>query len=953
MAPDDRNREGASAQIPLGEAGTAESKPIPRATYRLQFNREFGFDQAAALAPYLAGLGVSHVYCSPYLKARPGSAHGYDIISHSELNPDLGDRDSFDRMVDAFRRNGLRQVLDFVPNHMGVGGADNPWWLDVLEWGRDSAFAGWFDIDWEPDQRHLAGKLLVPILGEQFGVALASGALKLEFDSETGAFSIWAYERHRLPIHPPHYGRILRDGHPELERLGDAFSHLPVRDLHVASRARDMRTTLAATVDASHEVADALREALGRFTGAPGDLESWAELDALIRDQHWRVAYFRVASDDINYRRFFDVNELACIRMELPELFDHAHELIFRLIDEGVVDGLRIDHIDGLRNPKQYCLRLRQQAPRPLYVAVEKILARHEEIREDWDVDGTTGYEVASLISGLLLDPSGQDRLTSFYRDFTGNRENFADIVRRGKIRIMENELAGELNSLAHEAAGIARSNPRTADFTQNVLYRALKEIIAVFPVYRTYIDDEATPTAADRRDCDWALAKARRQDSAIDASVFDFLHGLLTCDLVAESKSGFSRASVIRWATRIQQYTGPVMAKGLEDTAFYQYNRMLALNEVGGHPAESHVSVSSFHHANQRRAQRFPHSMLSTSTHDSKRGEDARARMLVLSERADEWVRCVTQWSRILRAGSAGSPEETPPDRNDEYAFYQMLLGSWPPDIAINNADPVRVDLFRLRLEGAMTKAMREAKIHTTWSAPNAVYEDAALAFIRSALDMTRKNAFLESFAAFQDETAKAGMYNSLIQTVLKLTLPGVPDFYQGSELWDLNFVDPDNRRAVDYERRKQLLRDIRQDSGRGMWDHLGAQPNEWSDGSVKLRLIFDLLRLRKRQSSLFQEGSYEPLSASGAAVDRICAFARRTKSATLVVAILLYPGRNFFQDIATAMVALPSETSAKIWIDLISQREITARGDLIAAADLFAPAPLAVLVSQETRAH
>jgi (1->4)-alpha-D-glucan 1-alpha-D-glucosylmutase len=343
---------------------------------------------------------------------------------------------------------------------------------------------------------------------------------------------------------------------------------------------------------------------------------------------------------------------------------------------------------------------------------------------------------------------------------------------------------------------------------------------------------------------------------------------------------------------------------------------------------------------------------MLSTSTHDSKRGEDARARLLVLSERPDEWARCVIQWSRILRAGTAGSPEELPPDRNDEYAFYQMLLGSWPPDIAINNADAVRMDAFRLRLEGAMTKAMREAKIHTTWAAPNAAYEDAVITFIRSALDTTRKNAFLESFAAFQDEIATAGMYNSLIQTVLKLTLPGVPDFYQGSELWELNFVDPDNRRPVDYERRKQLLRGISQDRDRRLWDHLNAQSTEWRDGSVKLRLMFELLQLRKRQSSLFQDGSYEPLSASGAAADRICAFVRKTQSAMLVVVILLYTGRNSLQDVATTTVALPSETSKRIWIDLFSQREMAAPKDSIAAADLFALAPVAILSPQGNRA-
>jgi (1->4)-alpha-D-glucan 1-alpha-D-glucosylmutase len=732
-----------------------ERKRIPRATYRLQLNKDFGFDHAAALAPYLARLGVSHVYCSPYLRARPGSTHGYDIVSHIELNPELGDTAAFDRLVAAFRNNGLGQILDFVPNHMGVGGADNPWWLDVLEWGPDSEFAGWFDIDWESDRRYLQGKLLVPFLGDQYGAVLQSGAMRLKFDAQAGSLAVWAYDTHKLPVTPLHYELILGATHPDLERLGDAFSHLLNWRPYVARRALHLKTELAATAKNNVKVAAAIQAAVDQFNGETGDLQSWGRLDALICNQHWRAAHFRVAADDINYRRFFNINDLAGVRMELPELFDHVHSLVFRLLDQGVLDGIRLDHVDGLLDPKGYCLRLREKAPRPFYLVVEKILAPHESLREDWDVEGTTGYEFANLVTGLLNDPAGEEPLTRFYTEFTGQGEAFADIVRDSKMRIMENEMASELNVLARDAARVARSNPRTADFTNNVLQRALKEIIAVFPVYRTYVDGSSAPTEADRRDIAWAVAQARRHGAALDPSVFDFLHQLLTCDLVAEPRSGFSRVGVLRVAMRTQQYSGPVMAKGLEDTAFYRYNRMLALNEVGGHPDQFNVSVSAFHHANAQRAKRTPHAMLCTATHDTKRGEDTRARLAVLSEMPEEWAQQVALWSRMLRARSAGSPEASPPDRNDEYAFYQLLLGAWPPQLSGSELDPEEVHAFRHRIEGATTKALREAKVHTTWAAPNAAYESAVLDFIRYALDTSRTSPFLDSFSAFQQRVA------------------------------------------------------------------------------------------------------------------------------------------------------------------------------------------------------
>ncbi|MGC2204033.1 MAG: malto-oligosyltrehalose synthase, partial [Stellaceae bacterium] len=827
--------------------------PIPRATYRLQFHRGFGFRDAAALAPYLSRLGISHVYASPYLKARPGSTHGYDIVDHGQLNPELGDESDFSDMVAAFRDNGLGQVVDFVPNHMGVGGADNPWWLDVLEWGLASEYAGWFDIDWDPDRRYLHEKLLVPFLGDQYGAVLESGELVLRFEPETGSFAVWAYDTHKLPICPLHYARVLGDEHPELERLGDAFSGLPDWRPRIAQRAKDLQSKLGSLARERSDVAQAVQAAVDRLNGEPGRLDSWRGLAALIQDQHWRAAHFRVAADDINYRRFFNINELAGLRMELPELFEHAHRLVFDLLRDGVLDGLRIDHVDGLLDPKRYLLRLRQKAPGPFYLIVEKILARHEALRDDWPVEGTTGYEFANLVLGLLVDPSGEEGFTQTYASFTGEQRGFEEIVRDCKIDIMLNDMASELNVLARDAGRIARQNPRTADFTRNILERGLKEIVACFPVYRTYVDGAAAPTEADRRDIDWAVARARRNETDLDPSVFDFLHRLLTTDLVAQPRSGFSRQAVVRFAMRVQQYSGPVMAKGLEDTAFYRYNRFVALNEVGGHPDHFGVTLAAFHRANAQRTERWQHAMLGTSTHDTKRGEDTRARLAVLSEMPEEWTHQVQALSRILRARRGDLEGTAPPGRSDEYLFYQLLLGSWPAELTgIENPDPEQLRSFGERLEAAMVKSMREAKLHSTWASPNAAYEEAMLGFVRDALDLSRPNAFLNAFLPFQERVAQLGIRNSLVQTALKLTLPGMPDIYQGAELWDLSLVDPDNRRPVDYETRSQLLEEVAASLERNTQTAMLDLLQDWRNGRVKLAVIATLLAYRRKRPKL-----------------------------------------------------------------------------------------------------
>ena len=894
----------------------------PRATYRLQFRREFGFRDAAAIAPYLAALGVSHVYASSYLKARPDSTHGYDITDHDALNPELGTEDDFASMCASFRANGLGQILDFVPNHMGVGGSDNRRWLDVLEWGPLSDSAGWFDIDWDPDRRYLRDKLLVPFLGDQYGIELEAGSLTLKFDAETGEFAVWAYDTHKLPICPLHYARVLGHADGSLERIGDAFADLPSWRPQIAARAAMLKTQLAELVQGDHDASSALGVAVGRLNG------DWRLLDGLIEEQFWRVASFHVAGDDINYRRFFNINDLAGIRMELPAVFEGSHGRIRAMLADGTIDGLRIDHVDGLLDPKEYLDRLRHIVERPFYLVVEKILARHETLRDDWPVDGTTGYDFTNLVLGVLVDTAGEDAFSRIYESFTRDATPFRQVVHVCKLRIMDNEMASELNVLGRDAGRVARQNPRTADFTRNILQRAIRQVVACFPVYRTYVDRDGTPTDTDRRDLDWALTTARRLEPEIPPSVFDFLAQLLSGDLVSRPQSGFSRHSVLRFAMKLQQYSGPVMAKGLEDTAFYRYNRFVALNEVGGEPDHFGLTVASFHKSNAQRARRMPHAMLGTSTHDTKRGEDVRARLAVLASMPDEWNRQVQSWSRLLRARRGDVEGTAPPDRNDEYLLYQLLVGSWPVELLDAEAletEAGRVELaaYGKRIAGALEKSMREAKLHSNWSAPDSAYEDALQGFASDALD-TARPAFLAAFLPFAQRVARLGVDNSLAQLVLKLTLPGMPDIYQGAELWDLSLVDPDNRRPVDYDARRSLLE-------RG--GPLAQAYANWQDGAIKLMLTRLLLELRAREPALFANGGYEAINIDGGGADRVIGFRRDHDGRSVAVLVRRFPGSD---DEVTGSAALPGE-----WRDVLTERQV----DVSDLGAVLADLPVAVL--------
>lgn len=914
--------ESISQPVPLTEPlpMPATAGRIPLATYRLQFNRNFTLAQATELIPYLHTLGISHCYASPYLKARPSSLHGYDIIDHNTLNPEIGSLEDFERFVATLQQHRMGQILDIVPNHMGVMGSDNRWWLDVLENGQASSYADYFDIDWEPLKDELRAKLLVPVLGDQYGNVLERGELKLVFDKQQGEFSIWYYE-HRFPVDPATYPQIigyrlerlaarLDAVHPqvlEFQSLLTAFGHLPshteIAPDKRAERNRDKeihKRHLAAICAGSPDIVQYLDENVKEINGTTGDPKSFDWLHELIRVQAYRLAYWRVAADDINYRRFFDINDLAAVRMEKEAVFTATHRWVFELIAAGKVDGLRIDHPDGLYDPAYYFQRLQQHRAelekancesKPLYVVVEKIRASYEHIPKNWAIYGGTGYRFANLVNGLLVDSANQSRLDRLYAGFLGKRIDFDETLYCCKQLIMKVALASELNVLANQLSRLAQADRHTCDFTLNSLRDALTEIVACFPVYRTYITGERI-TSQDQRFIDWAVATAKKRSQAADTTVFDFVHAILLLT-IAEGKSPAFRAAVTAFAMKFQQFTSPVMAKGLEDTSFYIYNRLTSLNDVGGDPKSFGISVAAFHGANQERAKNWPHTLLNTSTHDSKRSEDVRARLNVLSEIPARWRLALRRWSRLNRSRKRQVDGKYAPSCNDEYLLYQTLLGAWP----VGKLDQAALADFCQRIERYLIKAVREAKVYSSWINPNAAYEEAMIAFIRALLlTPYPRNLFLADFAPLQAWIARLGMFNSLSQTLLKLTVPGVPDIYQGCELWQFNLVDPDNRRPVDFARRQVLLQELQM---------LAATPTEalaeavrrlldtLEDSRSKLYLSWKALELRNRQPQLFQQGSYLPLRVEGIQTDHLCAFARQSGEQTVIVAApRLYAG-------------------------------------------------------------
>ena len=901
---------------------------VPIATYRLQLTKEFGFAQAAGLVPYLKRLGISHLYASPFLAARPGSTHGYDIVDHTRLNPELGGESEFLAFSDALRTADMGLILDFVPNHMGVGFSDNAWWLDVLEWGQRSPHAPSFDIDWNGLPYRREPGVLLPILGKPYGDALQGGEIKLKYDAAAGEFAAWYFE-HKLPINPQRYGEILRTvvdaTHAEESEAGRQIAALADRHRgrHSPSyeEAPEFKRALAAIPGAAGVIEQGL-------TAYRGDAETWPALHSMLERQAYHLAYWRVAFAAINYRRFFDVNDLAGLRPEHPATFHAMHVLVARLISEDRLQGLRLDHIDGLRDPAQYIRRLREtiRRVRPdarrdgFYILVEKILADGEPMRLA-GAHGTTGYERLNLISRVLLDDAGLAPLDDMWREFTGERASFHDILRAAKQRVVDTMLASEFTVLTRALGRIAAGHFSSRDYTLSRLRAALHAYVLEFPVYRTYIT-AASISDDDRELIQATIDLARAGWTGPDPDIFDFLRDAITADLA--HNSGTSAPRVRNFALKLQQFTGPLMAKSLEDTAFYRYHRLLALNEVGGDPVAAALSLDDFHRLHAHVAESMPHGLIATATHDTKRGEDARMRILALAEMPQDWRTEVRRWSEMNAVHVHRERLGRQPSAGHEYMMYQALIGSWP----LEGIDQSFVD----RMQDYALKAAREGKLETSWANPNEGYEERLRAFIAAILDPARSAAFIEAMSAFAKRPALLGALNSLSQLALKLTLPGVPDFYQGTELWDLSLVDPDNRRPVDFAGRQALL------DGDASWQTLRET---WPDGRIKMALTRRLLAMRNDFADQFRDGRYAPLTVAGAHADHVIAFVRAPRRKKLIVLV----GRHF----------APLTDGGRIWpqgwdarLPAGKRYRDLLRGGAEAAPDLatlFADVPVAVL--------
>jgi len=911
---------------------------IPVTTYRLQFNRHFRFQDAKRIIPYLFALGISDLYASPYFKAREGSLHGYDIVDHNSLNPEIGTEEEYNEMTEELRKYGMGQILDIVPNHMCIASRENLWWMDLLENGPSSIYADFFDIDWDPVKRELRNKILIPVLGDQYGNVLENQDLRLIF--EEGAFFVCYYE-YRFPIIPKTYIDILQHRIKDLEGLLSpedphfiellsimtALNYLPpcteTRKEKIDERYREKEIIKKRLRDLCHkssEVRAFIDENVKIFNGIRGVPQSFDLLDQLLNKQVYRLSFWRVATEEINYRRFFDINELGAIRMEKPGIFEETHRLIFRLIREGKVTGLRVDHPDGLYNPLEYFQLLQRHcfihicagsagSPdsnfKSLYIVGEKILIRGERMPEDWPIFSTTGYVFLNTLNGIFIETAHAKAFDEIYTRFIKAKLNFVDIVYEKKKLIMKVAMSSEVNTLGYYLDRISEKNRHTRDFTLNSLIAVIIEVVALFPVYRTYIT-AAGVTDRDRRYIEIAVSRAKRKNPAVSESVFDFLKAVLLLNYPADLTEN-DRREWLDFVMRFQQITGPVMAKGVEDTTFYIYNRLVSLNEVGGSPDRFGTPLEAFHGQNIERIKFWPHALIATSTHDTKRSEDVRARINVLSEIPDEWHDCLIRWRRWNKKKKGLVEGQAAPDPNEEYLLYQTLVGAYP----VEPMDGARRDEFKKRIQDYMVKAVREAKINTSWISPNTPYEEALIHFTDTILSNTPDNPFLKDFEPFQKKVSGYGMYNSLSQTLLKITSPGVPDFYQGTEIWDFSLVDPDNRRPVNYETRMRMLKEIKERESEIPLPELARELTvHKEDGKIKLYLTCKALNFRREKRELFEKGEYVPFEAKGEKANHVIAFSRVLNDARAIIIVPRF---------LTGLVPQPQDppTGRDIWGD------------------------------------
>lgn len=1014
---------------------------VARATYRVQFNCDFTFKQAADLVPYWDGLGISDCYASPYLKAVSGSRHCYDIVDHGSLNPELGTPAEFSAWIDALRTHQMGHILDFVPNHMGVATNDNAWWQDVLENGPSSRFAPFFDVDWQPLKADLKNKVLLPVLGGQFGKVLEDQQLSLVFES--GAFLLTYYSR-RFPIAPRSFALILRHRVEELgtrlnvddpayleyQSILTSIAHLPPQNEKNPERLEErhrekevIKRRLKRLCDECPAVLDFIQENIVIFNGRRGDPRSFDLLDELLQHQAYRLSFWRVAADEINYRRFFDVNELAAVCMERPEVFTAAHALVLQLMRDGQLDALRIDHADGLYDPTAYLWQLQESrflqlcqaeftrqsiardrgeqpsgdagselmqngndsvvadaqwagveaglrqrfgqlrdsdpqssALRPLYVVVEKIMERSERLPEDWPVQGSTGYDFLNEVNGVFVNAANAKLLDSIYAKFIGKSLLFDELVYEAKRLIVKVSMSSEIHALGHQLDRISERNRWTRDFTLHGLIQALREVVAAFSIYRTYTVEERV-LDRDREYVEQAISLARQRNRAMSGEVFDFIRNVLLHEGFAELTEQ-ERIQRREFVGRFQQFTGPMMAKSVEDTAFYRFHRLVSVNEVGGDPRHVGLSVDEFHEHNLERQSQRPYGMLATSTHDNKRSEDVRARINVISELPNEWKQRVSRWSLWNKRRKVLIDNELVPSRNDEYLLYQTLIGTWPL------VTPVGADLstYISRIQAYMTKAVREAKQNSSWIEPNEAYEGALNSFVEFILSENPKNLFRQDFEPFAHAIARCGMWNSLGQLILKLGSPGIPDFYQGTELWDFTLVDPDNRGQVDYGKRLQVMDSLRlamQADLQGL-DLVKDLVENAIDGRIKMFAMSQTLQLRREYPEVFTTGVYLPLQARGRGATHLCAFARRSGNVAVLVIVPrliagLTPqlgaapiGQEVWGDTA---LLLPDTLRSGEWRNLFTNAQFQSNSDgEIPMAEICGVFPVAVLTSLST---
>jgi (1->4)-alpha-D-glucan 1-alpha-D-glucosylmutase len=939
---------------------------IPVATFRVQLNHAFLFKDATRVIPYLNDLGITDLYVSPYLKARQGSLHGYDIVDHSRLNPEIGTPDEFAAMVDELHRFGMGMMLDIVPNHMCIDCSENAWWTDVLENGQSSPYSGYFDIDWSPVKKELRNKVLLPILGDQYGKVLEEQELRLVFSE--GAFFVHYFD-HRLPLHPKSYEFILGLGLQELmDRLAEehadiiellsimtALKHLPsytaTDGATVEERNREkevIKRRLNTLYHDSRDIKKHIEENLTRINGTRGDPRSFDLLDELMNQQIYRLSHWRVATEEINYRRFFDVNGLAALRMENPAVFNAAHDLVFRHIQNGSVTGLRVDHPDGLYDPQEYfrwlqrgCFihqslagngqpddppaageymsterdladrydRAVRENPgyKPFYIVGEKILTKSEKMPSDWPIFSTTGYVFLNSVNGIFIDGENAKAFDGIYEKFIHGKINFPDVICDKKKLVMQVAMASEVNTLGRYLNDLSEKSRHTRDFTLNSLRSVIMEMIASFPVYRTYINGWQV-NDRDSQYIEQAVSRAKRRNPAINESVFDFLRDVLLLRFL-EGSPDRDKNAWLDFVMRFQQFSGPVMAKGVEDTALSVYNRFVSLNEVGGMPERFGTTLETFHGQNRERIKNWPHALITTSTHDTKRSADVRARINVLSEMPREWGKQVRNWAILNRKKKNAIDGDKVPDRNDEYLLYQTLIGVWPLETPQGQA----YDAFVQRIKDYMLKEAREAKVNTSWINSNKTYEDALLAFIDSLLGASAGNQFLNEFLPFHRMISHYGMFNSLSQTLLKITAPGVPDFYQGSDLWDFSLVDPDNRRPVQWDVRMAMLADLKDRMARTPAVNLCRElcVNK-ENGMIMQYIVMKALHFRKAHISVFTGGEYTPLNAEGIRSGNICAFERRNHDGSAVVAV-----PRFLSRITSGTGSLPFGT--RVWEDTV----------------------------------